>query len=90
MDLDLIKALGLEELLQSLRSQVSLVWQVVRQSRLRYKGTHIANKIYSLNEPQVSPEGYHYNFFRFWVQISLFLPTHSAEEPKILVRCKIC
>jgi transposase, IS5 family len=53
MDLDLMKALGLEGLIQGLRSQMDLVWRVVQQSRLRFQGIHIPDKIYSLHEPQV-------------------------------------
>ena len=53
LDLDFVKALGLNGLIQKLRSQVCLVWKVVEQSRMRFQGVHIPNKIYSLHESQV-------------------------------------
>lgn len=36
-----------------LKNQIKLLEKIVVQSRSRYKGVHIANKVYSLHEPQV-------------------------------------
>lgn len=44
---------AVQGLITHLRGQIKLLERVVVQSRLRYKGVHIANKVYSLHEPQV-------------------------------------
>jgi IS5 family transposase len=51
--LDLIASVKLDGQLLYLKQQVKLLKQVVHQSRQRFKGIHIAKKIYSLHEPQV-------------------------------------
>lgn len=44
---------AVQRTVEHLKEQIQLVKQVIYQSRQRYKGNHIANKVYSLHEPQV-------------------------------------
>lgn len=53
IDFDLRKTLKLDSLAQELSHQISLAKKVIRQSRLRFQGVHVTNKVYSLHEPQV-------------------------------------
>jgi IS5 family transposase len=50
---DLMTSIAIEGLITYLKSQIKLLERVVRQSRERYKGVHVKNKVYSLHEPQV-------------------------------------
>ena len=51
--LDLMSTMVLPRQISHLKRQVKLVRQVVRQSRERFKGVHVAKKVYSLHEPEV-------------------------------------
>jgi IS5 family transposase len=51
--LDFLSSMALQGQISHLKRQLKLVRQVVRQSRERFKGVHIAKKVYSLHEPQV-------------------------------------
>lgn len=50
---DAVTQVALQGLITYLREQVKLLERVIYQSRQRYKGQHVANKVYSLHEPQV-------------------------------------
>ena len=49
----LMESLALQAEISHLKRQMKLVTQVIHQSRERFKGNHVPNKIYSLHEPQV-------------------------------------
>lgn len=56
---DLMTRLAVEGWVSYLKSQIKLLERVVYQARERFKGRHIAKKVYSLHEPQVTsiPKG---------------------------------
>ena len=50
---DVMTNLAVKGLIVYLKEQIKLLEKVVVQSRKRFKGVHVANKVYSLHEPQV-------------------------------------
>jgi IS5 family transposase len=53
MAIGTLQRIALESQISSLKRQMKLVSQVIHQSRERFKGNHVSNKVYSLHEPQV-------------------------------------
>jgi IS5 family transposase len=51
--LGVLEKISLQSEISHLKRQIKLVAQVVHQSRERFKGNHVPNKVYSLHEPQV-------------------------------------
>lgn len=49
----ILEKIALQSEITALKRQIRLVTQVIHQSRERFKGKHIPNKVYSLHEPQV-------------------------------------
>lgn len=50
---DVVTRNALRGLMTHLKNQIKLLEKVVVQSRSRFKGIHVANKVYSLHEPHV-------------------------------------